>query len=118
MSIWDRVRKGTQTVSEKSGELLEMAQARAAMTKLETEKIRKFTELGELTYRVYNQEHVADVEMEKLCAEIQELDRELEGHRARLEGGAAPACPSCSRPVKPEDRYCPECGQSLRPVRP
>ncbi len=117
MNIWDRVRKGTQTVSEKSSGLLEMAQTRAAITKLETEKIRKFTELGELTYRVYNREHVADAEMEKLCNEIQELDRELNAHRARLEG-ATPACPGCSRPVKPEARYCPECGQSLRPVRP
>ncbi|ACA60414.1 hypothetical protein Daud_1921 [Candidatus Desulforudis audaxviator MP104C] len=117
MNIWDRVRKGTQTVSEKSSGLLEMAQTRAAITKLETEKIRKFTELGELTYRVYNREHVADAEMEKLCNEIQDLDRELEAHRARLEG-ATPVCPGCSRPVKPEARYCPECGQSLRPVRP
>jgi DNA repair exonuclease SbcCD ATPase subunit len=117
MSMWDRLRKGTQTVSEKSGELLEMAQTRAAITKLETEKIRKFTELGELTYRVYNREDVADAEMERLCDEIRELDRELEAHRERLEGDTL-VCPGCSRPVKPEARYCSECGQSLRPVRP
>ncbi len=117
MSMWDRLRKGTQTVSEKSGELLEMAQTRAAIAKLETEKIRRFTELGELTYRVYSREDVPDAEMERVCDEIRELDRELEAHRERLEGDTL-VCPGCSRPVKPEARYCSECGQSLRPVRP
>lgn len=117
MSIWDKLRKGTQTVSEKSGELLEMAQTRAAISKLETERIRKFTELGELTYRVYNREDVADEEMEHLCEQIRELDRELEAHRERMEGDTL-VCPGCSRAVKAEARYCSACGQSLRPVRP
>lgn len=117
MTIWDKLRKGTQTVSEKSGELLEMAQIRAAITKVEAEKIREFTKLGELTYRVYNREDVADAEMDRLCEKIRELDRELEAHRERLKGDAL-VCPGCSRPLKPDVRYCSECGQSLRPVRP
>jgi|Deesub1362A_J573_1020465.scaffolds.fasta_scaffold00029_135 DNA repair exonuclease SbcCD ATPase subunit len=112
MSIWNRMRKSTQVVSEKSAELLEMAKIWAAISKIETEMVKKYTELGKLTYRIYNEEKVDDQAIEKTCAEIRELDRELQGYRDQL-AGVVTSCPVCKRPVKPGMRYCPDCGQAL-----
>lgn len=112
-NIWDRMRKGTQMISEKSGELLEMAKVRAAVSKLETDMVKKYTELGELTYRIYMREQVDDRQIERLCEELKALAFELREYREQL-AGMVTSCPACKRPVKPGARYCPECGRELR----
>jgi len=112
MNIWERVRKGTQVVSEKSGELLEMAKIKAAVAKIETEIVKKYTELGELTYRIYRGEEVDDQVIKKLCEELGELHQELQGYRDQL-AKMTTNCSSCKRAVKPGARYCPDCGHAL-----
>lgn len=112
MTIWDRIRKSTLAVSEKSGEVMEMARLRAAIGRLETEKVKKCTELGELTYRIYNDEDVENGEIEELCRQIRELDRELQDCRRHLTR-PVPGCPGCDRPAKAGARYCQACGHEL-----
>jgi rRNA maturation endonuclease Nob1 len=113
MNIWDRMRKGTQVVSEKSGELLEMAKIKAAISKTETGMVEKYVELGELTYRIYNQEDVDNQRVEKLCAEIKDLQLELRGYQEQL-AGLVTNCPACKQPVRSSAKYCPDCGHALR----
>lgn len=87
MNILDRLREGAQVISEKSGELLELANIKAAISKTETEMVKKYTELGEITYHIYNHEDVENGAIEGLCLEIRNLDRELQNYRQQLSRG-------------------------------
>lgn len=85
--------------------------------------LEKFTvmqaDLGGAFYEMAIRDHVRLDVLTRKAAELQRVDAELLAVERLLElerSDAAGLCPSCSSPYGPADRFCPQCGHSLKPV--
>jgi hypothetical protein len=85
--------------------------------------LEKFTvmqaDLGGAFYEMAIRDHVRLDVLTRKAAELQRVDADLLAVERLLEldrSDAAGLCPSCSSPYGPADRFCPQCGHSLRPV--
>ncbi|MBO8128112.1 MAG: zinc ribbon domain-containing protein [Peptococcaceae bacterium] len=112
VGLWDKVKEGTKTISERSGELVEAAKIRAAIARAESEVLKKETELGRLIYKWYEEQGVGGPEEAKICEEIKALKEEIAELKERLTGDVPEGmyCKKCSAKLEEDANYCSKCG--------
>lgn len=137
MDFWDRLRMGTKKIGKKSEELvstavvkseelLESAKLRIAISKLETEIVKKKTELGTIVYQLYREKSENDGSVDKICEEIKRMEDEAAKLRKKLEkaemaeefskeekNGRGKVCPQCGEKIVAAANFCSNCGAKL-----
>jgi hypothetical protein len=115
--IFNKFMEGAKMVAEKSEELVEVAKLKYSISKIETEIVKRKTELGDLVYKLYKEGEMENPGFKPLCEEIDKLHSEIEilsaqsgGYQGDKDGKA---CPKCQFVNPPGAKYCVECGRQV-----
>jgi len=76
--------KGIDTVSAKSKDLMEDAQAHLALKSLQSQKEKALGELGALAFALFQKGALADEAAKKVCEGIASLDQQIAAKEAEL----------------------------------
>jgi len=131
MSIWEKLKDGTKAFSEKSEEIIEVARSkseelvgitkqRMAVSKVQTEIIKKKTELGSLVYDLSCKRREDSESVDSICDEIKALELELsklENAMMDAKNQSGPVCPNCSAKASEGAKYCSNCGSPLSEIK-
>ncbi|MFA7216308.1 MAG: zinc ribbon domain-containing protein [Bacillota bacterium] len=118
MSFWDdlsrKVSQGTKTISQKSGELFEIAKVRLDIAS-EKDKIGKlYEEIGKSVYQDYKRGNMKEKQVMDKCQLIDEINyriNRLSRKAMQIKGGTV--CKKCGEVVDSSQRYCHMCGREL-----
>jgi RNA polymerase subunit RPABC4/transcription elongation factor Spt4 len=118
MGFWDdisrKVSYGTKVVTQKSGELFEIAKVRMDVAS-EKDKIgRLYEEIGKVMYKDYKAGNLKQKEIIEKCQLIDELNykiKRLNQKVVQIKGGSL--CRKCGEVVDASQRYCHTCGREL-----
>lgn len=115
MGFLDSVKRGVQTISEKSDEVLETAKLKMTINKLENQIGQRKNDLGKLTYRLYSEGSIEHSDIAALCSDIDQYYKEIRTIEIQLtQIQSTPGiCPACSFANAPESAFCSGCGASL-----
>lgn len=118
MNFWDdisrKISQGTKAVTQKSGELFEIAKVKMDVAS-EKEKISDlYEEIGKFIYSDYKKGNVKQEEIIEKCHLIDELNykvKMLNQKVVQIRGGSL--CRKCGEVVEASQRYCHVCGREL-----
>lgn len=118
MSFWDdiskKVAQGTKTLSQKSGELFEIAKVKLDVAS-EKDKIgRLYEEIGKTVYEDYKRGSLKEKSVMDKCQLIDEINfkiNRLNRKMMQIKGGTL--CKRCGEVVNSSQRYCHMCGREL-----
>ncbi|MFA7078324.1 MAG: zinc ribbon domain-containing protein [Syntrophomonas sp.] len=116
MSFFNQIKKGVQTVTDKSDELVESTKIKMAISKIESQITQRKMELGALTYRLHTEAQVHIPEITSVCTGIDACYKEitdLQNQLVAIQPNPI-TCPSCSGKNAPGAMFCSGCGTSLQ----
>lgn len=130
MSLWEKLKEGTKVFSEKSEEIIEVARSkseelvgvtklRMAVSKVETEIVKKKTELGSIVFDLYCDRRSDSETVDITCEEIKKLESELNDLKRKIAEAKkqnGPACPKCGTQLLEGAKFCSECGIKVTPA--
>jgi len=121
MNFWDelsrKLSQGTKTLSQKSGELFEIAKVKLDVAS-ERDKIgRLYEEIGKTVYEEYKRGGLKEKSVMDKCQLIDEIHYKINRLNRKLmqiKGGTL--CRKCGEVVNSSQRYCHMCGRELEKV--
>ncbi len=102
------------TVSKKTGELVEVQKIRSQISTLEKNIEKNYLHLGKMTYAKFQESGELTEEERAVCEEISsntETIAQYEDQIASIKG--MKRCPNCKAPSPQDTAYCPKCGTKL-----
>lgn len=116
------LRDGADRAAFEAGKLMRLQRMQLEQKSHERERREAVEQLGEATWRLYEQGHISEPELLGLCHavqtathEITELEKAAAKVRSEQAGkpgeAAAPMCPGCGQTVRPGAVFCPHCGR-------
>jgi RNA polymerase subunit RPABC4/transcription elongation factor Spt4 len=118
MSFWDdlsrKVSQGTRTLSQKSGELLEIAKVKLDIASEKGRISNLYEEIGRVVYEDYRKGNLKEKPVLDKCQLIDEIYykiNRLNRKVVQIKGGSL--CEGCGEVVGASQRYCHMCGREL-----
>ena len=102
------------TVSRKTGELVEVQKIRSQIGTLEKDIEKSYIQLGKMVYGKFQENAEIDEEMRRVCEEISKDCAAIEQYEdeiATVKG--MKRCPGCKAVLPQDTAYCPKCGTKL-----
>lgn len=124
MDILDKMKeglsKGIETIGTKGKELVEGAQLQLQLSSLREKRQKAVEALGALAYALAKTSPPADPEAQRICAEIAEIERQIElkeaeskhAPLARTGPTAVVAC-ECGTTLERGVNFCSACGKKV-----
>lgn len=109
-----RITETAETVSKKTGEVVEVQKIKSQIRMLERNNERDFQDIGKMVCDKFKQGEVEDVKFIELCKAIEEREESIERYEkeiAELKG--KDICSNCKNHLEPEMAYCPKCGAKV-----
>ncbi len=127
MTFWEKLKDGTKAFSEKSEEIIEVARSksgelvgvtklRLAISKVETDIVKKKTELGNIVYDLYRNRREDSEAVDIYCEEIENLESELNELKSKMSDAKSqtgPVCQKCGTRLTEGAKYCSNCGTAI-----
>jgi len=118
MSAFDlflsKAKDTAKKVTNKSGEIIEIAKLNLAVTN-EEDKIEKvYTEIGKKLYGTYCAGQSVDQDIKNLCEEVDDEEARVRMLKRKIgDLKQTSFCKSCGAVVKKDALFCPKCGIRL-----
>lgn len=122
--VRQNVQKGVATVSVRSREALEASRIKSEISVIEQRRREAIEELGNIVYTMFAKGGFDEVRIKEKCAQIAEIDRQLEARREELKEVHIKAQEALGRPVTvgmcecgativQGAKFCGRCGKKL-----
>jgi rubrerythrin len=116
------LRGGADRAAFEAGKLMRLQRVQLEQRSHERERRDAVEQLGEATWRLYEQGRISEPELVGLCHAVQTATHEiaeLEQAAAKVrseqagkpEQAATPTCPGCGHTVRSGAVFCPHCGR-------
>ena len=118
------LRSGADRAAFEAGKLVRLQRVQLTQRSRARERREAVEQLGEATWRLYEQGRISEPELVGLCHEVQTATHEIaeiekaaarvrEEQPGRPEGVDASTCPGCGRAVRHGALFCSHCGQAI-----
>ncbi len=116
------LRSGADRAAFEAGKMMRLQRLQLEQRSRERKRREAVEQLGEATWRLYEQGRISDAELVGLCHEVQTATHEiaeLEKSAAKVrdeqagkpEPASTPTCLGCGRTVRPGAVFCSRCGR-------
>lgn len=123
--MWDEIRRGAQSVMDEGQRLARATRLKAQVKGIETALGDRLYDLGTRVLDLHRRNELHHYELDQVFVEIQNLQRELRDKQAEVDEllgqraaaprpGGAGLCGDCGGAVRPDDRFCRQCGADLK----
>lgn len=106
----------SKKIADKSKGMVEIIKIRSTIDKIDTEAMKRKTELGALTFRLFCEGNLKaeDNDIIKLCALIQTLVSEIDVLNNQIASiQVRGICPACNSQNEADTRFCAQCGKEM-----
>jgi hypothetical protein len=113
--VKDGLSKGIDTIGAKGKELMEDTQAQLQLAGLRDKRKDALTELGALTYALFQKGGAVDAGARPVCETIAALDQQIAAKQAELKREGTPAAAKCECGAENAAgaKFCPACGKKI-----
>ena len=118
MSIFDKIGEGVKSFTEKASDVVETSKISAKINAEKNVIGTLKSRIGEIVFEQFNNGAVLEPEVIELCNNIKESESviaklEEEINRIKNIDNKPPQCKKCGAGLKPNAKFCPECGQKV-----
>ena len=136
MGIFDKAREALGQAAAAVSRETEVFSLQSQLGNLDGELDRVMVEMGKRTRELFRAGQIRDPELEVLIRRVEELEGQMMEARSKVQdaqnrvaapppppavvvpppvavppvAATGPACPRCGKPLKPDSRFCGECG--------